>query len=102
MRDIFSMVGQRECGFAVTMNSLLMILVTKNWIKGLCTFAVSHITATIPKTGLRKLTPGMSQMAPAARTPNVATSKMHSFRDAEESVVGFLEILSCRNSRHEY
>jgi hypothetical protein len=58
-------------------------------------FAVSHITATIPKTGLRKLTPGMSQTAPAARTPNVATSKMHSFRDVEESVVGVIEIWSC-------
>jgi hypothetical protein len=40
--------------------------------------------------------PGMSQMAPAARTPNVAISKMHSFRDAEESVVGFFDNSSCK------
>jgi hypothetical protein len=73
------------------------IRITTNRKKRIYAFAVSHITATIPKAGLRKLTPGRSQMAPAARTTSVATSKMHSFRDAEESVVGFFEISSCKD-----
>jgi hypothetical protein len=77
-----------------------MILLGSQRIGGIIyAFAVSHITASIPKTGLRKLTPGISQMAPAARTPSVVTSKMHSFRDAEESMVGFFDISSCKRSR---